>query len=194
MVPRPERGPHTCKSHDNSMVNKKGYLKTLEAVIAVIMVVIVSYTLIPRPTQVSPDVPLIVKGAQTLIDQSIQFNDTIRKSITGLHDPAILSEGIQAIIDKHIPPGYAYTCAICSNPGKCLACTPLDKSIYMTDIIIGSSDTQQNPKIVRIWFWKEPTTNWPQYNHWYKQCNTDIPCVTGEEVPCKCQCGTPLCP
>ncbi len=144
------------------MVSKKGYLKTLEAVIAIIIIVIVSYTLIPRPVEAPPEVPLIVKGAQKLIDQTIQLNETIRaylakKELTD-EEKRIVQEHIKSIIDKQVPLGYDYTCLICSKPGECLADrTPFDRSVYMTDVLVASSEEQQNVRIVRIWFWRKPT-------------------------------------
>lgn len=151
------------------MVNKKGYIKTLEAVVAIIIIVIISYTLIAQPTETPPDVPSIVKGAQNVIDQTIQLNETIRTYLTmeeletKEYEKSIVQEHIKSIIDKQAPPGYDYTCLICSKPGECLAeYTPLDKSVYMTDILIASSKEQQNVRIVRIWFWRKPTTEQEQ--------------------------------
>lgn len=149
------------------MVNKKGYIKTLEAVIAIIIIVIISYTLIAQPTETPPDVPSIVKGAQNVIDQTIQFNETIRTYLTTKElddeEKRLLQEHIKSIIDKQVPPGYDYTCLTCSKPGECLAeYTPLDKSVYMTDVLIASSEEQQNVRIVRIWFWRKPTTEQEQ--------------------------------
>lgn len=171
MVPRLERLLDTCKNHDQSMVDKKGYIKTLEAVIAIIIIVVVSYTLIPRSVESPPEIPPVVKGAQKIIDQTIQFNETLRNILTAEKDlPAypppspfeqsdyfILKQGINDTIARNIPPGYDYTCAVCSNPGTCLADTPIDKSVYMTDVLIASGNERQNPKIVRIWFWRKPT-------------------------------------
>lgn len=162
------------------MVSKKGYIKTLEAVIAIIIIVVISYTLIAQPTETPPDVPSIVKGAQKIIDQTIQFNETIRSLITKKELPPPQSpgreellKGVQAIIDKQSPLGYDYTCAICSEPGKCLEYTPLDKNVYMTDVLIASSEEQQNVRIVRIWFWRKPTTEQEQSKIFaYNSCTT----------------------
>jgi len=162
MVFRPQRIPHPCKGDNYSMVNKKGYIKTLEAVIAVILVVIISYMLVSSPTQLPSDVPLVVKGTQKVIGQNIQLNETIRtylaKQELSSEEKTIVQELIKDRIDPHMPPGYDYTCLICSKPGGCLAeYTPLDKSIYMTDVLVASSKEQQNVRIVRVWMWKQPT-------------------------------------
>lgn len=152
----------TNKGENRCMVNKKGYIKTLEAVIAIIMIIMVGYVLIPMPEEKSPEVPLAVKGVQKIIDQSIQFNDQIRANLTVKEltesEKRMMLEDVKRIIDKYAPKGYDYTCAVCSNPGMCLAdYTPLEKSVYMTDVLVASSKAQQNPKVVRIWFWNKPT-------------------------------------
>lgn len=164
------------------MVNKKGYIKTLEAVIAIIIIVIISYTLIAQPTETPPDVPSIVKGAQNIITQGIQFNETVRnlttfKDVITDLDPAdkeTLLNSINNTISKNRPPGYDYTCLICYTPGTCYAHDPIpqDRNIYMMDILIASWEKQQNPKIVRIWFWKQPTqTTDPTHPADYAQQN-----------------------
>ncbi len=146
------------------MVNKKGYIKTLEAVIAIIIIIMVGYILIPRPTEPTPEVPPVVKGVQKVIAQSIQFNEQIRNNLTAQTLPKtglpydLLKKDVNDTIAKNSPLGYDYACAICSNPGTCLAdYLPLEKSIYMIDVLIASGEKQQNPRIVRIWFWKKPT-------------------------------------
>lgn len=184
--------PHIRQNR--SMVNKKGYIKTLEAVIAIIIIVIVSYTLIPRSEETPPEVPLILKGVQNIIGQSIQSNETIRNLTTieekledlPYPDCRDMLKGIKGIIDKYAPLGYDYTCAVCSNPGTCLACTPIEKNVYMTDIFVASWEKQQNPKIVRVWFWKKPTpTDWKYYNTWRNVCRTTVPCK-GVPEPYQC--------
>lgn len=143
------------------MVNKKGYIKTLEAVIAIIIVILVGYILIPSSREPAPDVPSILKGSQKAIDQSIQFNETIRTYLTDdtitKEEEQIMLKAINNIIKKYTPFGYDYTCVVCSNPGTCLADYTPGKSIYMTDVFVASSEKKQNPKIVRVWFWKKPT-------------------------------------
>lgn len=173
------------------MVNKKGYIKTLEAMIAVIMIVVISYMLIPSAAEAPPEVPSVLKGAQKIITQSVQLNETIRglitkKYYTGYEKCEMLA-GINEIITKYAPLGYDYTCAVCSKPGECLACTPIEKNIYMTDVLVASSEEQQNVKIVRIWFWTKPTpTEWKYDDTWRNKCRTTVPCPD-EDIP------EPLC-
>lgn len=161
------RRPHTDNGKNRNMVNKKGYIKTLEAVIAIIIIIMVGYILIAQPAEPAPDVPSVVKGVQKIITQSIQFNEQIRNNLTAPTLPPpraglpydLLKKDINDTIAKNSPLGYDYACAICSNPGTCIAILPLEKSIYMIDVLIASGEKQQNPRIVRIWFWKKPTLN-----------------------------------
>ena len=164
------RRPHTYPNKNRSMVNKKGYIKTLEAVIAIIIVIMVGYILIPRPTEPTPEVPSVVKGVQKVMVQSIQFNEGIRAKLTARNLPLPNQPEGQALIKdvndsiarviypSNSPLNYDYSCMICSNPGTCLAKLPLEKSIYVTDVLIASSTGQQNPRIIRIWLWNKPTS------------------------------------
>lgn len=160
------RRPRTDNGKNRNMVNKKGYIKTLEAVIAIIIIIMVGYILIAQPAEPAPDVPSVVKGVQKIITQSIQFNEQIRNNLTAPALPSpqaglpydLLKKDVNDTIAKNSPLGYDYACAICSNPGTCIAnYLPLEKSIYMIDVLIASGDKQQNPRIVRVWFWKKPT-------------------------------------
>lgn len=173
------------------MVNKKGYIKTLEAVIAVIMVVIVGYIVIPRNVETPSDVPLIVKGAQSIIPQNIQFNASVRKLVTAEqltgYKCCEMLESVEHIINEFIPFGYAYTCAICSNPGTCVAeRSPYGKSIYMTDVLVTPSEAGQSPKVVRMWFWKEPTDSAEVPDACKDKC-VDISVRTAQSNGCGCQ-------
>lgn len=137
------------------MVSKKGYIKTLEAVIAVILIIVVSYTLLSRHVETPPEPPLIVQGAMRFINEKIELNDSIRYGIvrreTGIED------NIESIILDNKPRNYDFTCAVCSDSSTCFIATPLEKSVYVSDVFIASSEKKQNPKIIRIWFWAAPT-------------------------------------
>lgn len=135
------------------MVNRKGYIKTLEAVIAIILIAVISYTLIAQHVETPPEPPLDLQGAMKFINEKIEFDENLRKKIVRGQSPV---DDIASIINESKPQNYDFTCAIC--PGNiCFIDTPLEKSIYVSDVFIASSEEKQDPQIVRIWFWKKPT-------------------------------------
>lgn len=132
------------------MVGKKGYIKTLEAIFAIVLMLIFIYSTIPPKTIPPPKVPPPVTSAQHFIIGEITHNDTLREYIVTEHPAA--EDAINDLISEHVPLGYDYTMALC-DVTSCVATTPLDKSVYVTDTFIAANNLTQNPRIVRIWFW-----------------------------------------
>lgn len=152
-------------------VNKKGFLKTLEAVIAIIIAVTAVYLIMPKGIEPTPDPPLVVKSAQDSIVGSISNNDDLRVKILGLQDDPTLpgepqkieevQNEVQHAIQEYMPPNYDFRCAVCRKTDHCILSTPLSKVAYMSDVFIASSLSleleNQYPKIIRFWMWPKPT-------------------------------------
>ncbi|MEM4244764.1 MAG: hypothetical protein QW404_03585 [Candidatus Nanoarchaeia archaeon] len=146
-------------------MNKRGYLKTLEAIIAIILLLVVFYTIIPKYVEPKPTPPLAVQDAQRFIISDISNNEELRTTIITTSDP---SDVVEATIKKNMPPNYDFVCAICTNTSACVTTTPFDKVVYMSDVFIASSVgpslAEQSPKIIRFWMWNKPTENLPDKN------------------------------
>ena len=150
------------------MVGKKGYIKTLEAVLAVLIIMIGSYALIPKNRDTPPAVPPLVEGAKSYLASSIIGNLSVRNSMVNGNCTAGID--INAIIasdpNKQALALYDYACLICTTLGgtSCVANTPIDRAVYMADVFISSAPSlavpldQQKPRVVRMWFWRKPTT------------------------------------
>ncbi len=139
-------------------MNKRGYLRTLEAIIAIILLLVVFYTIIPKYVEPKPNPPLAVQDAQRFIISDISNDENLRTTIITSTDP---SSAVEATIKRNIPPNYDFICAICTNTSACITTTPFDKVVYMSDVFIASSIgpslNEQSPKIVRFWMWNKPT-------------------------------------
>jgi len=151
-------------------MDQKGYIKTLEAVIAIVIILLFTFAVTPKQAP-SAKLPSAVEVSQRYILSEIQNNDTIRslvigstKTPTGPSPPEVCSS-IDKIILSNIPPGFDYTFSICdvtyciSNEPETscrrIDLIPIDRSIYTRDILVASNSTMQNPKIVRLWFWRK---------------------------------------
>lgn len=149
------------------MVNKKGFIKTLEAVIAVILIISFLFYVINKSSVRESEVPKNIEEAQTFILNAVSENKTFRECIVnsiisvdrGLAckiDGADLNNcvfGINEFVKKNIPAGYDYECEIC---GKVESCVPLPdetikKSIYVKDSFIAAKQS----KIFRIYVWRK---------------------------------------
>ncbi|MFH1332377.1 MAG: hypothetical protein ABIH63_03795 [archaeon] len=149
-------------------MNKKGYLKTLEAIIAIILLLVVVYTVIPKYIEPRPEPPIAVQDAQRFIVNDISSDDELRATILTSTDDALISSGVEKVVREHMLPNYDFVCAICPQTSACVMPSPLDKSVYMSDVFVASSMGfslgEQRPKIVRFWMWQKPTNELAFYN------------------------------
>lgn len=139
------------------MVNKKGYLKTLEAVIAIVIILLFTFAVTPKP---EPDysTPYAVKASFDYIIDQVETNDTIRSLIMQSDTPAGLTKANNSVkgqVQENIPPGYDFSCNVCDMLACLSEAIPEEKSVYSRDVLISSDATTQNPKVVRIWMWSK---------------------------------------
>lgn len=141
------------------MVNKKGYIKTLEAVIAIIMIIVISFTLVSQRIENQPEPPLKLQSAMKFINEKIELNDSLRKGIVDMqHGLRINIDSIlSSLVNENKPRDYDFTCRLCSNITCFPERFPLEKNIYVSDLLITSSEKKQQPHIIRMWFWEQPT-------------------------------------
>ena len=132
-------------------LNKKGYIKTVEAFIAIIIILIVVFFILPERPKQEFETPPIVESAQNFILNELTYNETARDCVitNRLCENSIV---FTSIIESNIPAGYNYTAKICDTT-TCVVPTPIDKDVYVSDIIISSTLEEQKPKIVRLWIW-----------------------------------------
>lgn len=142
-------------------MNKKGYLRTLEAIIAIVLVLIVGYVVIPKYVEPKPEPPLVVQDSERFIISDISNNESLRELIVTSNDDLAISSEVQNVISSRKPSNYDFICTICPQTNACIQASPLKKTVYMSDVFIAStierSLSEQNPKIVRFWMWEKPT-------------------------------------
>lgn len=137
------------------MVNKKGFIKTLEAVIAIILILTFVYVFTPKEQETPQETPLDIQDVQRFILTEVALNETYRNCIIttqpGSCTTSACLQQINAFIDKHTPSGYANSCEICR---KAISCTsqplPLDRSIYTDSVFVGHTVSS---KVFRVYFW-----------------------------------------
>lgn len=136
-------------------------MKTLEAILAIILILVVVYTIIPKYVEPKPEPPLAVQDAERFVISDITNDDALRALIIDSTDNAVLASTVEAHIRERMPVNYDFTCAICPQTSSCIVLTPLDKAVYMSDVFVASTMgvplAQQKPKIVRFWMWNKPT-------------------------------------
>ena len=141
-------------------MNKKGFAKTLEAGIAVILVLVFIYYVLPKqsPEQTALDIPENVKTAQSFILQEISTQEALRNcalyAVTEGKCEDIPCQNIVPLINKHTPGGYSSACEICATANTCATNLnlPTDVSLYADSVFL--SDRAAS-KVVRVYFWKQ---------------------------------------
>jgi len=140
--------------------NKQGYIKTLEAVIAIVIILIFTFAVTPKPTP-SYQLPSSVENAQNYILEEIAGDDDVRAAVMEF-DPESSEEAyglINDIVATNLPTGYAYTIGICIESACSSNATSIaeDRSVYTAEAMIGSYGVVDTaPRIVRIWMWRKP--------------------------------------
>ncbi len=129
-------------------IDKKAWLRIIEAFLAVLIITGAVITLLSRQKQ-TDDISDIVYSRQRKILDIISKNDTLRKGI-------ILGDNteVDKTISQLLPPTWAFATNICSindicpNPGDYE-----DKEVYATEIIITSTLESYSPKKLRFFVW-----------------------------------------
>jgi len=147
------------------MVNKKGYVKTLEAVIAIVGILIFTFSVMPREIPNPNQVPFIVENSQDYIIETLQdspyrefiLNITEAGGKLDMSDNSFIAanDTITNLIQSNLPLTYNYEFKICLTT-TCLAETPpLGVSVYGDDVMIAglNYDDESKARIVRVWFW-----------------------------------------
>lgn len=146
------------------MVNKKGFIRTLEAVIAIIVILSIIFYITPRVVEFEEKVPEDVANAKEFIMNQVLFNKEYSKCIVdvtnyGNCESALGNcESATKIMGlfEYVPYGYSWHCEICSDTNPICTTLPqdvLEKSIYTNSIFVYKAGQDYN--IMRIYIWKK---------------------------------------
>lgn len=144
---------------DSKMIGKQGYIKTLEAVIAIVIILAFTFAVTPKPEPLYK-LPSSIENAQDYILEEIGRNAELRALIMNAdasdhQDPAYA--GIKQIADENMPAGYEYSIGICLQSACVTNTTPIaeGRSIYTAESMISSGNASDNtPRVVRLWMWR----------------------------------------
>ena len=143
---------------------KRGYIRTLEAIIAIVIILIFIFTVLPK------DVPEVkteyrIENYKSFLIKELQYNKTVREDVVAVDNVNGCERGCSACSEECIIAvnsiegaiggkirGYDYHFKICDNPSCGFSYVDVDRSVYMLDVLIGSEGII-NPLIVRVWIW-----------------------------------------
>jgi len=133
------------------MMNKKGWIRIVEAVFAIMMIFGGAIFLLSGTVD-KADISGEVYETQRHILEIIANNEDMRKDIIDGR-----TGNINNYIEKNVPSSWGFTTNICNVDEICNENTPLEKDIYVSDTIISSSlsDPLANTKKLRFFVWRK---------------------------------------
>ena len=151
-------------------IDKKGFIRTLEAVIAIILLlglVLYTYNINPK-TRIKT--PLIIESTNNFIINEFLNNEEYRYCFSNtdlegtcdfsLTNPSVIkinnkncNDIIKNFVTKALPPGYSYACEVCKTSKSCSNVnSPKEKSVYPKSGLIYSA-VKSEGRIIRIYLY-----------------------------------------
>ena len=141
-------------------MHKKGFIRTLEAVIAVMLILTFIYFILPKTIATEGDVPPQVKSAQDFIVRDILYDKSRRDDLFAANE-GFCPGSVNGFVASLTPFSFAHACEICEQVQTCLdsAIVPFDRNVYVSSMYLVGLDTstaepQVHPKVLRIYMWE----------------------------------------
>ena len=142
------------------MVNKKGFIKTLEAIIAVVLLIIFVFSIAAVGIRTSEEPPGNVVDAQNFIFKSILNSESLRSAV--LSEPPDSNGEVDKLVLDTKPVGYVYKIQFC-DINECLPPEglPEDRTIYVSSVYVvdtantGNQIAANKPKILKVFMWEK---------------------------------------
>ncbi|MEK6839603.1 MAG: hypothetical protein AABX72_01565 [Nanoarchaeota archaeon] len=133
----------------------KGFIRTLEAVIAVMIVLMLLFFILPEEETPTGEVPAPVQNAQRFVLDEIALTKSHRQCVISANQGICGSEcpQINNLIQQNVPFGYTSACEICNSALSCATLNlPTEKSVYTDSIFISKKPVT---KIVRVYYYEK---------------------------------------
>ena len=120
----------------------KGYVKTLEAIIAVVLILVSMVFLFPEKTRVEPQASDI--GYNCL--KYLNYEGVLRYYAVNNLESDLIND-----LGNCLPPILSYTAKICTYT-PCNTELPADKTTFLSSYLIAGEDSI-NPTLINLWVW-----------------------------------------
>ena len=138
------------------MVNKKGIIRVLESILAVLILLGVVITLISQQQTTKTDVTGNIYSIQNQILLEISENNSLRTAVIN-EDYKPLECFIESRINRF---SMDFNISICAPENACYCDTPSGKEIYTNDVVISTNITERDftPKKIILCSWSGKLT------------------------------------
>ena len=120
----------------------KGFVKTLEAGIAISLILVSMVFLFPQKTKTEPQL------SETAYD-CLRYLDN--KGVLRYYAVNNRQEDLVSDLRGCLPPLYSYTVKICTT-SSCGTTLPDDKTIFLSSYLI-AGENSFNPTLINLWVW-----------------------------------------
>ncbi len=135
-------------------MTKKGYIRTLEAILAILIIFVFIFSVLPQEEESVPVQPAEIRLLHQSILREIQNKQAFRDDVLNSDDSRII---VYVGDTLSLVGSYGYLVYIqdangaVSQPGSGL---PNDKNVYADSAVIGSNLNTYNPKLVTLYIWE----------------------------------------
>jgi len=132
-------------------MNKKGWMRVLEAVIAItILIGVLVYIMASNAPK--NNISESVYEKETYILDTISKDEGLREEIINPATPGSYPNVDDAIL-KMIPETWDFKANVCDLEVICNAGVPVDKEVYASEVVISSTDSKYEPKKLTLFIW-----------------------------------------
>lgn len=121
---------------------KQGYMKTVEAIMAVFITFLFVLYYFPTHTETESRAPSLN------ILPVLEKNDDFRKCVIE-GNMSCLNETVESIL----PGNYNYLINISENPNTEVTGLPADKRVYADSVYLVGNETEYKPRTIKLYYW-----------------------------------------
>lgn len=146
--------------------NKKGFVKIIEASIAVLIIASILLILINQNVSQTEDIEERIYDIQDSVFREIQLNDSLREEIVNVEDSDLPVEweefddgivpeleGIKNKIETRIPSNLECVAKLCNPSNNCELNEDIEENVYSRDLILAATLETYNPRRLKLFCW-----------------------------------------
>lgn len=139
---------------NNLFRNKKGWIKIVEAFIAIMLVTIIFLIVLNKGFENKDDDFPRIHEAEIIILREIQLDNDLRSDVLGVNPG---SDGLLWVgfPNEKVPNYLICEAKICNIGDLCVLNDPIQTDIYSESVIISANLTVFDPKQLKLFCWKK---------------------------------------
>ncbi len=140
-------------------LNKKGWIKIVEAFFAAVLVIVVVILVINRSIPTQQNEYSGIYNSETYLIRAIQLNNSIRAEILSSKVPVNYDsqvnfpQTLRDFIDAQTPDSLTCEAQLCQVQDPCTFWGNVQSNIYVQDTLITANFTDYNPVKLKIYCW-----------------------------------------